>query len=118
MNKQHIQLNQADRNALEALVKKGKQSARVYKQALGLLELDRGKTITAVANTLGVSRRTISKLRDKYKEEGIRCLEDAPRSGRPIKITGEQRAKITALACSEAPKDMDAGASVFWPTNH
>jgi putative transposase len=30
-------------------------------------------------------------------------LEDAPRSGRPIEIDGLQRAKVTALACSEAP---------------
>ena len=104
MKKQHVQLNQEERNALEALVKKGKQSARIYKRALGLLELDRGKTITAVAKTLGVSRPTISKLRDKYQEMGLRCLEDAPRSGRPIEITGEQRAQITALACSEAPE--------------
>jgi hypothetical protein len=31
-------------------------------------------------------------------------LEDAHRSGRPIEIDGGQRAKITALACSDAPK--------------
>ena len=30
-------------------------------------------------------------------------MADAPRSGRPIKIDGTQRAKITALACSDAP---------------
>jgi hypothetical protein len=31
-------------------------------------------------------------------------LEDQPRSGRPIQISGEQRAKITALACSKPPE--------------
>jgi hypothetical protein len=31
-------------------------------------------------------------------------LADQPRPGRPIKISGEQRAKITALACSEPPE--------------
>jgi hypothetical protein len=31
------------------------------------------------------------------------CLQDKPRSGRPIEIDGVTRAKITALACSEAP---------------
>jgi hypothetical protein len=35
---------------------------------------------------------------------GLRCLEDAPRSGRPVVISGEQRAQITALACSDAPE--------------
>jgi len=31
-------------------------------------------------------------------------LEDQPRPGRPIQITGDQRAKVTALACSEPPE--------------
>ena len=32
------------------------------------------------------------------------CLHDLPRSGRPVEIDGEQRAKITALACSDPPE--------------
>jgi hypothetical protein len=35
------------------------------------------------------------------------CLYDAPRSGRPIVIDGAQRAKVTALACSDAPEGHD-----------
>ena len=31
-------------------------------------------------------------------------LEEKARPGRPIQITGEQRAKITALACSQPPE--------------
>jgi transposase len=41
--------------------------------------------------------------RNKYRKQGLRSLHDAPRSGRPIVIDGKQRAKITALACSQAP---------------
>jgi putative transposase len=103
MKKQHVHLSEADRTALEALVSKGKQTARAYQRALGLLELDRGKTMTAVAETLGVTQDTVRAWRDKYREVGLGCLKDAPRSGRPVEISGEQRAKITALACSEAP---------------
>lgn len=104
MAKQHVRLSEADREELKSLVSKGKQSIRVYKRALGLLELDRGKTLSAVAKTVEVTPSTVSNWRDKYKEMGLRCLEDAPRSGRPIEISGEQRAQITALACSEAPE--------------
>jgi putative transposase len=46
---------------------------------------------------------TVRAWRDKYRRMGLRCLEDAPRPGRPVEIDGSQRAKITALACSEAP---------------
>ncbi len=104
MRKQHLQLTEADRDALEALVKKGKSSARVYRRAIGLLELDRAKTLAAVAETMGVCYQTVSALRDNYKQKGLACLEDARRSGRPVEITGEQRAKVTALACSKPPE--------------
>jgi putative transposase len=30
-------------------------------------------------------------------------LSEQPRSGRPLQITGDERAKLTALACSKAP---------------
>jgi len=78
-------------------------SAKVFKRATGLLELERGKTLQAVAETLGVSYVTVAAWREKYQAHGLQCLEDAPRSGRPIEIDGVQRAQITALACSDAP---------------
>jgi putative transposase len=103
MKKQHVKLKAKDRDYLESLISKGKLPAKTFKRATGLLELDRGKTLGAVAETLGVSRVTVMTWRDKYKEQGLKCLEDAPRSGRPPEIDGKMRAKITALACSEPP---------------
>ena len=104
MKKQHVMLRKADRAYLESLVAKGKLTAKIFKRATGLLELDRGKTLQAIAETLGVNYNTVAAWRDNYKKQGLKCLEDAPRSGRPIKIDGVQRAKITALACSQAPE--------------
>src|SRR5690242_12314990 len=103
MTKHHVKLRKKEREYLEALVAKGKSSAKVFKRATGLLELDRGKTLQAVAETLGVSSVTVASWREKYHTQGLQSLEDAPRSGRPIEIDGGQRAKITALACSDAP---------------
>src|SRR5215468_1078381 len=104
MKQKHIQLKEKERAQLEALLAKGKLAAKVFKRATALLELDRGKTLTAVAQTLGVSYPTILAWRDNYRQQGLQCLYDAPRPGRPIEIDGEQRAKITALACSDAPQ--------------
>jgi putative transposase len=67
------------------------------------LELNRGKTLSAAAKTLGVSRQTVSQGCNNYHSSGLRALEDAPRSGRPVEIDGPSRAKITALACSAPP---------------
>ena len=103
MTKHHVKLRKKDREYLETLVARGKLSAKVFKRATGLLELERGKTLQAVAETLGVSYVTVAAWREKYQAHGLQCLEDAPRSGRPIEIDGVQRAKITALACSDAP---------------
>ena len=105
MRKQHITLTQADRQFLQHLLKKGSLKAITYKRATALLELDRGKTMVAVAQTLGVSYPSVLAWRDKYLAEGITAaLSDKPRSGRPIVIDGKQRAKITVLACSRPPE--------------
>jgi putative transposase len=104
MKKQHVQLSDTDRAYLEALISKGELSAKVYRRALGLLELDRGQTYTAVSKILKVTIPTLSGWAAKYQESGLQVLQDQPREGRPIEISGEQRAKITALACSEPPE--------------
>lgn len=103
MKQPHVSLTDADRTTLEELLAKGRLAARTFKRATALLELDRGKTLTAVAETLTVDYNTVAAWRNGYRTKGLACLEDAPRSGRPIAIDGRQRAHITALACSDAP---------------
>jgi putative transposase len=104
MKKQHIQLSKADREYLEKLVCTGELAVRVYRRAIGLLELDRGKTYQEVAKTLDVNHNTVATWAKKYQTEGISRIQDKARTGRPIEIDGQQRAKITALACSEPPE--------------
>lgn len=103
MSKQHVQLSESERTELEALVAKGKVPVRMLKRALGLLALDRGETLQAVAAHQQVSRVTVAKWRDNYHQQGLPSLHDRPRSGRPPVIDGLQRAQVTALACSEPP---------------
>lgn len=104
MKKQHVQLTPTDREYLEALISTGDLKAKVYRRALGLLELDRSKTYTVVSKTLQVTIPTLSSWVSEYKESGLQVLQDQPRSGRPVQIDGNQRAKITALACSMPPE--------------
>jgi putative transposase len=103
MEKRHLKLRAKDKRELEDLLRKGSLPVKVYKRATALLELDRGKSFEAVAKTLGVCYQSVSSWCTRYKEEGLSMLWDAPRSGRPLEIDGEQRAKITALACSDPP---------------
>ena len=104
MRKQHLQLKDDERVALQAVLAKGSLKARVFKRATGLLELDRGQTLQQVAATLGVTYNAVAEWRDKYQAQGVDAIYDAPRSGRPLEIDGEQRAKLTALACAPEPE--------------
>lgn len=103
MNKAQITLSDADRSYLVALLKKGHLGVKQYKRATGLLELDRGKRLSEVASTVGVGYVTVSAWREGYRRDGLAVLQDKPRSGRPVEMDGRQRARLTALACSEAP---------------
>lgn len=104
MKKEHVNLREADRTYLQNLLKQGSLPAQTYKRALALLELERGRTFTEVAQIVGVVIQTVSNWANKYQESGLDFLTDKPRPGRPIVIDGLQRAKITALACSDPPE--------------
>lgn len=104
MNKQHVSLTSEDRVQLEALLSKGSLKVRVQKRALALQLLDKGMTYQDVSSHLGISHISLSKWAKRYKAEGLSMLYDKPRPGRPVGISGEERAKITALACSTPPE--------------
>jgi len=104
MKKEHVKLKEEDRAYLEELIRTGEIQVKTYNRALGLLELDRGKTYTEVAKTLQKTISTVSNWAAQYKEKGLKVLIDEARAGRPVVIDGTQRAKITALACSNPPE--------------
>ena len=104
MKKQHVNLQESDLEEIESILGKGLLKSRLYKRATGLKALHLGKTYQEVSKLLGVSYQTLSKWAEKYKTEGLSFLEDKPRTGRPKTIDALQRAKITALACSDPPE--------------
>ncbi|MDH5561984.1 MAG: helix-turn-helix domain-containing protein [Deltaproteobacteria bacterium] len=104
MKKPHLELTTSEREQLKSLLKKGSLNVRVQKRIMGLLELDKGKSYKSVSELLSLSNITVQGWGKKYKTEGLDFIRDKPRSGRPVGLTAEQRAKITALACSEPPE--------------
>ncbi len=103
MKKQHLKLTEQNKKYLTELLSRGQAKARVIRRATGLLQLDQGATLQEVARILGVNYYTVAIWRDKYLENGLDFLTDLPRTGRPVEFDGEERAKITALACSQTP---------------
>ena len=48
---------------------------------------------------------TVYHIKRRFLGEGVEAaLSEKPRSGKPVQISGEVRARITALACSDAPE--------------
>ena len=103
MKKQHIQLTSDDRTKLESQRKSSQLKVRIYKRVVGLLELDSGQTYESASKISGLSSRSLQNLAKRYRAEGLACLIDLPRPGRPIEIAPEQQDQITVLACEEAP---------------
>ncbi len=104
MEKRHIELNSVERDYLQELVSQGTHPARTYQRAQALLSLDAGKSLQAVSDQVGVSYVSVSKWRNAFRKERLSMLYAKQRPGRPVVIDGAQRAKITALACSQVPE--------------
>ena len=104
MRKAHLKLNEQEQSYLTTLTTSGNLKARKFKRATTLLLLHQGKRMSEISKLLGYSYPSICTLKQKFLKSGVLCLEEKPRSGRPPIINGEQRAKITALACSTPPE--------------
>jgi len=100
---QYLQLRVEDHSYLTNVLAKGTLNARVARRASALLQLHQGGDLNKIAAALGVVYQTVADWRDKYFEMGLDFLQDKPRPGRPNFIDGIDRAKITSLACSDAP---------------
>jgi len=87
---------------------------RVYKRARALLLAHEGLKDQEIAPQVGLSHITLVNLRRRFQQERLQCIYDRPRSGRKPRFDGVLRAKITALACSDPPRGMAAGACGCW----
>ena len=100
-----IKLKTDEKSQLNQLIKKGTAKVRKITRARVLLLSDRGKSPSLISGTLEITKKTIQNIKERYLEDGLeRALHDAPRPGQPTIFDGKARAKITALACSDAPE--------------
>jgi transposase len=99
------ELTPEERHALEQLASSRTAQARFVERARILLDLAGGRRPSQAARDLGVSRPTVYTWIHRFNDQGLRGLEDRPRSGRPHTYTAEQRAEVLAAALSD-PKDL------------
>jgi transposase len=105
MNKKYsIVLTEAERIEVEQMLKSGTHNARVIKRANALLSVAEGMSHAAAAEQARISEVTMSHIAKRFALGRLaKALYDAPRPGAAPKFSADDEARITAIACSQAP---------------
>lgn len=112
-------LNANHKAELEKLVNSGMTPILIAQRAKILLLKDAGKSATAIADEVGVSRHTaelwIKKYRNRSEGDSIEDLLNVGKGrGRREEITGEAKTWLISVACTQ-PKDFGYAAET-WTT--
>jgi len=100
-----VDLSQAERNELGALVSGGKLPVRRLKRMQILLAADAGVADEAIAAAVQTSGSTIYRTKKRFVEISLEAaLSEAPRPGAARKLSGKQEVQLVALACSDPPQ--------------
>lgn len=107
MNKRYVvTLTDEERDALQRMTSTGKSAAKAIRHAQILLQADtlENATDVEISQALGVSTRTVERVRQRFVEVGLEAALRPPRVPRPPrKVDGEVQAHLIALTCSEPP---------------
>jgi transposase len=105
-----VTLTRQERTQLEQLAGNPKTARQRFLHARALLLVDvadggPGWKVADVAQALGITSRTIEHIKERFVEEGVEAaLDRKPHEGPPrLVFDGRFEARLTALACSEAP---------------
>ena len=100
-----IELSQAERDELTAMLSKGKRAARKLKRAQILLASDAGRSDEEIARAVAVGGSTVYRTKRRFVEGNLeRALSEDPRPGAERKLTGKEEALLVATACANPPE--------------
>lgn len=105
-----LAINDQDRETLESWTRSSTVSAGQRERARIVLSILDGTGVSSTARTLGVSRPTGIKWRDRFTTDGVEGLADLARSGRPKTIDDAQ---IIATTLDPPPESL---AVPHWST--
>jgi len=99
-----IELSQAERDELRALLSGGNHPVRKLKRAQILLAADAGSTDEAIAASVTVGGSTVYRTKRRFVEISLAAaLTEEPRPGAARKLSGKEEALLVATACSKPP---------------
>ena len=100
-----VELSEAERRELRAMLNGGRHAARKLKRAQILLATDAGMPDETIACGLAVSGSTVYRTKRRFVEGNLaRALDEEPRPGAARKLSGPEEALLVATACSSPPE--------------
>jgi transposase len=99
-----VELSEAERGELQAMLSGGRHAARKLKRAQILLATGAGQSDEAIAASVAVSASTVRRTKRRFVEGNLeRALSEEPRPGAARKLSGQEEALLVATACSSPP---------------
>jgi transposase len=99
-----VELSEAERIELKAMLSGGKHAARKLKRAQILLAADAGVPDETIAQSVAVGGSTVDRIRRRFVEGNLeRALSEDPRPGAARKLTVQEEALLVATACAKPP---------------
>jgi transposase len=99
-----VELSQAERAELGALLSGGKHAARKLKRAQILLATDAGASDEEIARAVGVGGSTVYRTKRRFVLGNLAAaLSEEPRPGAARKLSGKEEALLVATACCKPP---------------
>jgi len=100
-----VDLSEAERSELQAMLSGGKHAARKLKRAQILLAAHAGVPDEAIAASVAVGGSTVYRTKRRFVEGNLeRALTEEPRPGAERKLSGKEEALLVATACSRPPE--------------
>jgi transposase len=100
-----IELTDEERALLESWTRPHTSAQALALRARIVLAAAGSLTNGEIASSLGVSRPTVTKWRNRFAEQRVDGLLDEPRPGRPRTITDEQVERVVITTLESKPKD-------------
>ena len=99
-----VELSQAERDELTALLRGGQHRARKLKRAQILLAADAGLGDEAICASVAVGGSTVYRTKRRFVEVSLEAaLSEEPRPGAERKLSGLEEALLVATACAKPP---------------
>ena len=100
-----VELSEAERGELQAMLGGGKHAARRLKRAQILPAADAGMPDETIARSLAVGGSTVYRAKRRFVEGNLeRALNEESRPGAARKLSGHEEALLVATACSSPPE--------------